>query len=366
VKPIVLAEHAVDDEETHDVLQRLGVAVHSFARGFPLNDMATWPDRRFDLHINRLAREIGRCRVGLALSSGAAKGLAHAGVIQILEENGIEVDAIAGSSMGAYVGALWAYGLEGPALERIAREHEGRWGHFSLVEPAFPPRRGFVTTRKIARRLRRSLGEAHFSDMVRPLRVIGTRLSTLERVVFASGVVAQAVEASIAIPGICVPVDIDGETYVDGGVTDPLPVDVLEEMGIERIIAVNSIPTNEQLRYWHEREKEEAARGRWAPGRWLNRQVNYFARGNVFDTMNQAFVGAQMLVAEAAGRRADVILRPVACDGWWCDFTHPGKYISLGRSTAEAQLPQLLALTKPAPDELTESAPVRPHILRAA
>jgi hypothetical protein len=201
VKPIVFAEQSVDVQEFHDILKRLGMAVHSFAHGFPLSTTPNWPDRRFDLHINRLAREIARCRIGLALSSGGAKGLAHVGVIQVLEENGIEVDAIAGSSMGAYVGSLWAYGLEGPALEKIAREHEGRWGLLSMLDPEFPPLRGFIRTSRITRRLRRSLGEAHFSDLVRPLRIVGTRLETLERVVFSSGVVAQAVQASIAMPG---------------------------------------------------------------------------------------------------------------------------------------------------------------------
>lgn len=364
VKPIVLAESALDMEQTHDVLKHLGLSVHSFARGFPQNDAPAWPDKRFDLHINRLAREIGRCRVGLALSSGAAKGLAHAGVIQVLEESGIEVDVIAGASMGAYVGALWAYGIEGAGLEKIAREHEGRWGLFSLLEPALPPRRGFIHARKISKRLRRTLGSAHFSDMVRPLRVMATRLETLERVVFASGEVVQAVEASIAIPGICVPVTIDNEIYVDGGVVDPLPVDVLEEMGIEKIIAVNVIPSSEQLRYWRERELEMNGRPKFSFRRWMNQQINYFAAGNVFDTMVQAFNGAQMLVAENTGRRADVLLRPVTCESFWCDFTHPQKYIKLGRDAAEAQLAQLLALTAPATDERPNLS--SPDVLRAA
>lgn len=359
VKPIVFAEETVGVQDFHDILKRLGLAVHSFAHGFPLSSVPSWPDRRFSLHINRLAREIARCRVGLALSSGGAKGLAHVGVIQVLEEQGIEIDAIAGASMGAYVGSLWAYGLEGPSLEKIAREHEGRWGLFSMVDPVLPPRRGFVSTRRILRRLRRSLGEAHFSDMVRPLRVLATRLDTLERVVFANGVVGETVAASIAIPGICVPVNIDGEDYVDGGVTDPLPVDVLEEMGIERIVAVNVIPTPEKLRLWRNRELEESSGGkrRRSFGRWLKSHVNYFAPGNVLDIMVQAFSGAQMMVAEAATQKADIVLRPVAFDAFWYDFTHPGKYIALGRAAAEEQLPQLLALTKGTPDESAQILP---------
>ena len=228
-----------------------------------------------------------------------------------------------------------------------------------------PPRRGFISTRRILSRFRRSLGDAHFSDLVRPLRVVSTRLATLESVVFSSGTVAQAVEASIAIPGVCVPVTIGGEEYVDGGVADPLPVNALRDMGIERIIAVNAIPTPENLRAWRDHEVEERRLHppRFSIGRWLNQQVNYFAPGNVFDTMVQAFVGAQMVVAEAATQRADLVLRPVADNAWWYDFTHPGKYIAVGRSSAEEQLSRLLALTKGNP---YEPAPFPRPVARAA
>jgi NTE family protein len=365
VKPIVFADDRVQVEEARAAFARLGHAVHSFAHGFPRHTETSWPDRRFELHIGRLAREIARCRVGLALSSGGAKGLAHAGVIQVLEENGIEIDAIAGASMGAYVGSLWAYGLDGGMLERVAWELESRWGLLPLMQPVLPPRRGFLNTARIARRLRRSLGDAHFSDLVRPLRVVAAHLETLERVVFASGDVVQAVEASIAMPGICVPVEIDGEQYVDGGISDPMPVDVLEEMGIERIIAVNTIPTPEKLRYWLEREREQ--NGQKAPrpsiGRWLNQQVNYFAHGNVFDTMVQALNSVQMRVADSQTLRADVTLRPIAADAWWHDFTHPRKYIALGRQAAEEQLGELLALAKGAPQN---EPPILPPRLVAA
>jgi NTE family protein len=298
--------------------------------------------------VNRLAREIARCRVGLALSSGAAKGLAHVGVIQVLEENGIEVDCIAGSSMGAYIGSIWAYGLNGEKLEKLARELEGRWGLLRLVDPALPPRRGFLHTRRTVARLRRSIGSAHFSELLRPLRILATHLETLERVVFSTGEVAAAVEASIAIPGVCVPVTLEGETYIDGGIADPLPVDVLAEMGIERIIAVNVIPPPERIRQWLDSRKEQSGRpsehSRF--GRFLSERFNYLARGNILDTMMQAISGSQTRVAEASAREADVVIRPLAGDAEWHDFTNPGKYIALGRSAAEAQLSALKALVR--------------------
>ena len=186
---------------------------------------------RFGADIRRLARLISGRLVGLALASGGAKGFAHIGVLQVLEENGIEVDMIAGSSMGAYVGSIWAHGATGPEMEALAREMEGRWAIWSLIDPAFPPRRGFLRGLAVKHRLMRTIGESRFGDLVRPLRVIATNLETLDRVVFAHGRVADAVHASIAVPGICVPVVVGEDTFADGGIVDPLPVDALREAG---------------------------------------------------------------------------------------------------------------------------------------
>src|SRR5207249_7212326 len=130
-------------------VQRVAAPVHLFVHHCPLAnsrtelDSAAVADRavrapvngQFDADLRRLAREIGGRMVGLALSSGAAKGFSHIGVIQVLEENGIEVDVVAGVSIGAYIGALWNYGYDGKELEKLARELEGRWGFWSLIDP---------------------------------------------------------------------------------------------------------------------------------------------------------------------------------------------------------------------------------------
>src|SRR5690606_22557923 len=112
--------------------------------------------------------------------------------------------------------------------------------------------RGFLHTDRVRKRLQRTIGSAHFSDMVRPIRVVATRIDTLERVVFHGGNVVDAVLASIAIPGVCVAVELDGVPYVDGGIVDPLPVSALEEMGIDKIIAVNTIATPASMRAYRE------------------------------------------------------------------------------------------------------------------
>lgn len=353
LRPLLYVEPYLPVSEVNEVLRQIGRPVHAFIHGAP--DAAAGHDGKsspaYQLHVNRLAREVGQCRIGIAFSSGGAKGLAHIGVIQVLEEHGIEVDVIAGSSMGAYVGAAWAHGHTGEAMERLAYELENGWEMLNLIDPVLPPRAGFMSTRRIAGRLRRAIGDAHFSSLLRSLRVVATRLDTMERVVFSTGEVAQAVEASVAIPGICTPVEVDGEMYIDGGIADPLPVDVLVEMGIERIIAVNTIPTPEQLRCRVDDQiQAQGAKPRSGflrrVGHFLNRQLNYFAYGNILDTMFRSTHGVQMRVAESACRDADVVLWAIAADAAWHDFSNPRKYIALGRRVAEAHLSEIKSLAE--------------------
>ncbi len=307
---------------------------------------------RFAADIRRLAREISGRLVGLALSSGAAKAFSHIGVIQVLEENGIEVDVVAGASIGAYIGTLWNYGYDGKELEKLARELEGRWNFWSLIDPVFPPRRGFLRGFALRRRLMRSIGTARFSDLPRPMRVIAGNLGTLARTVLASGEVAAAVHASMAVPGICVPVTLDGETYIDGGIVDPVPVDILRELGVARVIAVNAIPTLEGLRLGfvaeqkRERLKQRGLRKLFRKFFPLDKQLNYFATGNVFEIIARSIHGAQVQLADASCRLADVVLRPNIRDDRWLDCRNPGRFIALGRKAAERHLEQIKALVE--------------------
>jgi NTE family protein len=349
VKTIICREKG--EEHFNELLKQMGPSVHGFVHGCPTayaaGALENWGEREFRDDIRRLAREIAHKRVGLALSSGGARGLAHIGVIQVLEENDIEIDVIAGCSMGSYVGSVWAYGYDGLAMERLAREVEHRWGWLELLDPFILPRQGFLRGEKVKRRLKRSIGDVHFSELLRPLRIVATNLSTLERTIFSSGEVAAAVHASSAIPGACVPVKIDDELYIDGGIADPLPVDVLEEMGIEKIIAINTIPTAAYLRCRYELDRDHAevmGRRKHKLRNLLNEYLNYFAPGNVLDTILRSFHGAQMRVAEISCLHADVVLRPLSFDGRWHDFRHPGKYIALGRREAEEHLGEIQAL----------------------
>jgi NTE family protein len=247
---------------------------------------------------------------------------------------------------------LWTYGFDGQELERLARELEGRRVFWSLIDPIFPPRRGFLRGNALRRRLMRSIGAARFADLERPLRVIAGNLATLDRAVLASGEVAASVHASMAVPGICVPVTLDGEALIDGGIVDPVPVEVLRNMGVDRVIAVNAIPTPDRIRYAIQAEKELAKQKETRLKKVfrklfpLDEQLNYFARGNLFEIVMRSVHGAQVRLAEASCRMADVVLLPDICDDRWLDCRNPRRFIALGRESAERQLDNLKALAE--------------------
>ena len=285
-------------------------------------------------------------RIGLALSSGGAKGLAHIGVIQVLEEHGIEVSVIAGTSIGAYVGAMWASGLDGKELEDLAAEMKTSRDLLTLVDPILPPRRGFVRGAKIESRLRDTLGDTTFEDLEKSLSVVATELDGYRRVIFETGDVASAVRASLAIPGILEPAVREGVEYMDGGVSDPLPVDVLlDKPMIDLVIAVSVIPSLDELPD-EAREPldsiDEGSRSWWRRSlSWLNHKVNYFAKGNLFDILRSAAFGSQLRLVEASALRADVLIRPVTNHCRWHDYTSWKEYIAVGREAAEEALPEI-------------------------
>ena len=343
IKPVIYLERL---EKAHGlsgyIEQTLQRPVHSYLRDGDATQFAG--------HLRRLGREMCGCQVGLVLSSGAARGLAHVGVLQVLEENGIEVDIVAGSSMGAYIAAVWGAGYGGHEMERFAREIEGYRGLWRIMDPVIFPRRGFLLTDRVRKRLEATIGALHFSDMTRPIRIVATRLDTLERVVLSSGSVVDAVLASLAIPGICVPVMRGGVPFVDGGICDPLPVDALTDIGVRKIIAVNTIATPQTIKACSGEIAASEPSGRtWR--RTLNTWINPFASGNSFDTLMRSMHAAQTRLAEASCSKANVVLRPYSCEGRWHDFSMPARYISLGRHETEAKLREIRKLINSPLDE---------------
>lgn len=177
-----------------------------------------------------------RPRIGLALGSGSARGLAHIGVLRALKEAHIEVDVVAGTSMGAVIGAVFAAGkLDGLS----ARLRNLDWpGIVALLDPVFP-RSGLIDGQKIAEFVRAHVPSARIEDLLLPFAAVATDITNGEQVVATTGDLTEAVRASIAVPGIFTPVRSNGRILVDGGLVNPVPVRVARAMGADLVIAVD-------------------------------------------------------------------------------------------------------------------------------
>jgi NTE family protein len=175
-------------------------------------------------------------KIGLALGSGAARGLAHIGVIKVLEENKISIDYIAGSSIGAVIGGLWASGLGIAKIEKIALDMTNR-DMFSLADPSVG--KGLIKGERIKTFIESNLSVKDFKDCQVPFAATATDIKTGEIVILDNGNMADAIRASISMPLVFQPVERDGKTLVDGGVGAPVPVEMVRKMGADIVIAVN-------------------------------------------------------------------------------------------------------------------------------
>jgi NTE family protein len=173
-------------------------------------------------------------KIGLALGGGAVLGAAHIGVIRALEEMDVEISYVTGTSIGAFVGALYAFGYTSKDIEEIALKLS--WMDISglaLFES------GLLSNAKLGKLLGESLGEKKIEDADIPLGVIATDITSGDKVVLDKGPVAQAVMASTCIPGVFGPVKCDGKLLVDGGIVENIPIDTVKNMGADYVIGVD-------------------------------------------------------------------------------------------------------------------------------
>jgi len=171
-------------------------------------------------------------KVGLCLGSGGARGLAHVGVLQVLEENGIVPDVISGCSAGAIFGAIYAAGTNLYLLEKYLGTVDAK----TIIDLGIPIQGGFLSGDKIEEVVMTLTHDLSFGETRIPFLCIATDLVSGEMKVFQEGKLHKAVRASMAVPGVFTPVLIDGHYYVDGGVVEELPVDVLRAQGADVVI----------------------------------------------------------------------------------------------------------------------------------
>jgi len=180
--------------------------------------------------------EFKRPKIGLALGSGGPKGLAHIGVIKVLEENNIPTDFIAGSSIGALIGGFYSATKDIKQIEEIALSTNWRQV-LSLIDPSL--RQGLISGEKIKKFIENHIGKIKFQDLKIPLSVIATDLKTGETISISQGEMASAIRASISFPLVFKPVEREGRLLADGGLSLPVPVETVRKMGAELVIAVN-------------------------------------------------------------------------------------------------------------------------------
>lgn len=181
-----------------------------------------------------------QCKTGLALGSGAARGMAHIGVLKVLEKTGVRIDAIAGTSIGAFIGALYASGVSVAQMEEVACNVD--WRQLArLLDPTLPTS-GLIDGRKVAQFMAELLPVQTFEELKIPLAVVATDVETGEMLIIKKGNLLQALQAAIAFPGIFTPVRFGDRFLVDGGLCNPVPVDVVRELGADFVIGVCAIP----------------------------------------------------------------------------------------------------------------------------
>jgi len=251
-------------------------------------------------------------RLGLALGGGAARGFAHVGVIQVLEEAGIKPDLVVGTSAGSLVAAFYASGKTGAQLQQVAESmDEATFTDWTL--PIFS--RGMLRGEALARYVGVQVGGRPIQDMPLPLGIVATDLQSGQGVLFRRGDTGTAVRASSAVPSVFQPVRIGGRDYVDGGLVAPVPVRFAREMGADLVLAVDISSPPE---------------GNAAEGS--------------LQILLQTFAIMGKTINSFELRDADVVLRPTLTGVGSADFGARKRSIAAGRLAMQQALPKLRRL----------------------
>ena len=264
-----------------------------------------------------------KTKIGLALGSGAARGLAHIGVLEVLEKEGIPIDMIAGASAGAAVGALYAQGKDAGQIKKLALDIG--WKKLAPLIDLSLPKTGFIRGKKIEDLLRLFIGgDIKFSDLEIPLACVTTDIDTGEEVIIDHGSVSEAVRASISIPAIFTLVKRGKRYLVDGGLANPVPVSVVKQMGADFIIAVNVIPDVTARAHRVNKERAEESR-----------------EPNIFHIIMQSLYIGTYSLARSSLEGADIVIEPQVAHIGAGDLLRAQELILQGELAAQDCIPEI-------------------------
>jgi NTE family protein len=268
--------------------------------------------------------------IGVALGGGFARGIAHIGVLKVLEEEGIPVSIVTGTSVGALIGAVYCSGMSIEELEGVARTCR-----FTTFARWTVSRYGFASNDRMVSFLNRVLKVKSFEELKIPLGVTATDFNSGEGVVFHSGSIVDPIRASCAYPGMFLPVEIRGRYLVDGMLSHPVPTRPLREMGANRVLAVH-------------------LKGTWSNGG---------APRHLFDVIGQSFAIAQDAMASVWRSAADLVIEPDVAGFGYDDFKRADELIRVGEVAMRAALPEVRRWLQSSADTLTtvKSVPAVPR-----
>ena len=251
----------------------------------------------------------GRPRVGLALGGGFARGISHIGVLRVLEEEGIPVDYIAGTSVGALIAAGYASGAELDAMEE-----QGSGTHFRDFGRWTLSRMGMASNERLEHFLHKFTPAEFFSQMRLPLAIVATDLTTGESVHFKDGEIGPALRASCAYPGLFLPVEYRGRILVDGFLTETVPAEAARNMGADIVIGVHLEPG-------------------------LLRS----APRNTIEVISRSFSIIQTSAAQHWHSDVDVLIEPEVHHILWDEFVKTPQLVAAGETAARSAIPKIQA-----------------------
>jgi len=270
----------------------------------------------------RLARNLGGLLVGFAMGSGAAFGYALIGMLRVMEREGIYPDVIAGTSMGALIGALYAAEMPIDQIEKIAEQMSKRqvW---KLLDFAFSGS-GLFRGSNILNFLRSHLGDKTFADLSLPFACVATDIETGKEIDITDGNVAEAVRASISLPFFFQPHYMNGRYLVDGGLVNPVPTSVIINLGANILISANlTAPTVER---------------RLPKLGWLKKLSSILRAPSFSEIILKTMYTMQYEIAVSQAEIAHVVLQPHATNYLWWDLDKAGQVIKLGEICTEESL----------------------------
>ncbi len=281
--------------------------------------------------VRRISRQAGDVMVGLALGIGVAYGFCHIGVLKVIEEENIPIDVISGASMGAFIACLWATGKTSIEILEIAREFRQSNSIWSLVDLTLPMR-GFIKGNKLQSFFKKHLGAKTFYDVKLPLKIIASDVKRKEPRVLEHGLLVDALMASCAMPGVFLPFHFKGEMLFDGGVSSPVPTEILFSMGLKKIIAVNVTPSREDVLRQYEKIKADFSLKDKIRKRGFNfrQYLHDRLQTNILGIIFSSVELLQSEVAKKEEQLADIVLHPNTEDMHWLEFHRAEEFMHRG------------------------------------